>query len=154
LAILKAGGAYLPLDLSHPAERVKFILDDSRVGVAVTQRHLAARFPAAGARTVCVDADVAAIAAASDGNLDGGAGLRNLPYVLYTSGSTGRPKGVAIEHRSAAVFVGWARGLLSPEELAGVLAGTSIGFDISVLELFVPLSGGGAVILAENALAL
>jgi non-ribosomal peptide synthetase component F len=50
--------------------------------------------------------------------------------------------------------VDWLRGTLSPEELAGVLAGTSIGFDISVVELFVPLSCGGKVILAQNALEL
>ncbi|HEY7426696.1 MAG TPA: condensation domain-containing protein, partial [Gemmataceae bacterium] len=153
LAILKAGGAYLPLDPSHPAERVAFILDDARVGLVVTQRHLAERFSAVGAGTVCVDADAAIISRAKDNNLGDGDG-HHLAYALYTSGSTGRPKGVAIEHRSAAVFVDWVRGTLSPEELAGVLAGTSIGFDISVLELFVPLSCGGKVILAENALAL
>jgi amino acid adenylation domain-containing protein len=153
LGILKAGGAYLPLDPSHPAERVALILDDARVGVTVTQRHFADRLSSAGARTVCVDADAPAIARADDSNPCGGA-CHHLAYVLYTSGSTGRPKGVAIEHRSAAVFVDWLRGTLSPEELAGVLAGTSIGFDISIVELFVPLSCGGKVILAQNALAL
>jgi amino acid adenylation domain-containing protein len=153
LGILKAGGAYLPLDPSHPAERVAFILEDARVGLVVTQRHFAERFSSVGACTICVDADAPAIARAKDSNLGSGDG-HHLAYVLYTSGSTGRPKGVAIEHHSAAVFVDWVRSTLSPEELAGVLAGTSIGFDISVLELFVPLICGGKVILAENALAL
>jgi acyl-coenzyme A synthetase/AMP-(fatty) acid ligase/acyl carrier protein len=79
---------------------------------------------------------------------------RSLAYVIYTSGSTGRPKGVAIEHRSAAEMVRWALGTLEPEELEGVLAGTSICFDLSVYELFVPLAAGGRVVLVRDALAL
>src|SRR5204863_2651256 len=71
-----------------------------------------------------------------------------------TSGSTGKPKGVALEHRNAVAFIYWARDVFSREELAGVLASTSICFDLSVFEMFVPLSWGGTVILAENALAL
>ncbi len=79
---------------------------------------------------------------------------RNLAYVIYTSGSTGRPKGVAIAHRSAAAFVRWARGWFSADELAGVFASTSVTFDLSVFELFVPLAWGGTVILGDNALSL
>ena len=78
----------------------------------------------------------------------------NLAYVIYTSGSTGRPKAVAIEHRSAVVLMLWSRREFSDAELSGVLASTSITFDMSVFELFAPLSWGGTVILAENALAL
>jgi non-ribosomal peptide synthetase component F len=77
-----------------------------------------------------------------------------LAYVIYTSGSTGRPQGVAIEHRSAVAFLHWAKEVFSPEELGGVLASTSICFDLSVFELFAPLSWGGTAILAENALHL
>src|SRR5262249_50166204 len=78
----------------------------------------------------------------------------NLAYVLYTSGSTGRPKAVAVTHRSAAQLVGWAQEVFGAEELSGVLASTSISFDLSVFELFAPLTSGGRVILAENALGL
>ena len=77
-----------------------------------------------------------------------------LAYVIYTSGSTGRPKGVAITHRSAVALLRWAGELFSPAQLAGVLASTSITFDLSVFELFLPLSRGGTVIVAGNALAL
>ncbi|MCP4654112.1 MAG: AMP-binding protein, partial [bacterium] len=78
----------------------------------------------------------------------------NLAYVIYTSGSTGRPKGVAIEHRHAVAMVAWAHQEFPAAELAGVLASTSICFDLSIFELFVPLGRGGKVILAANALEL
>src|SRR6185369_10981831 len=78
----------------------------------------------------------------------------NLAYIIYTSGSTGTPKGVALEHRSAVAFARWARGVFPREDLAGVLAATSVCFDLSVFEIFVTLAWGGCVILAENALAL
>ncbi|MEO0406589.1 MAG: amino acid adenylation domain-containing protein [Cyanobacteria bacterium P01_A01_bin.135] len=78
----------------------------------------------------------------------------NLAYVIYTSGSTGRPKGVAIGHRSPVALCHWAKDVFSAQQLSGVLAGTSICFDLSVFELFVPLSWGGTVILAEDVLQL
>jgi amino acid adenylation domain-containing protein len=96
-----------------------------------------------------------------DGRGDGGEGLaggpgaaRRLAYILYTSGSTGRPKGVEIEHGSALALLRWARRTFAPDERAAVLAATSLGFDLSVFELFLPLSTGGTVILVENALRL
>ncbi|MCB1034956.1 MAG: AMP-binding protein, partial [Acidobacteria bacterium] len=75
-------------------------------------------------------------------------------YLIYTSGSTGRPKGVAVEHRSAVEMVVWALGEYSREELSRTVAATSVCFDISVFELFVPLAAGGTVVLVEDALAL
>ncbi|HEY0781983.1 MAG TPA: AMP-binding protein, partial [Thermoanaerobaculia bacterium] len=81
-------------------------------------------------------------------------GSRRLAYVIYTSGSSGLPKGVGIEQASALRLLAWAGEAFSAEELNGVFAGTSIGFDLSVFELFAPLAHGGTVILAESALAL
>jgi amino acid adenylation domain-containing protein len=78
----------------------------------------------------------------------------NLAYLIYTSGSTGRPKAVAIEHRSAVVLVDWSYSAFTDRELDGMVAATSIGFDMSVFELFVPLCRGGRVILVESALDL
>ena len=78
----------------------------------------------------------------------------HLAYVIYTSGSTGWPKGVAIEHRTATALVSWAHTEYDEADLRGVLAGTSPAFDLSIFELFVPLSRGGAVVLAESVLEL
>src|SRR5581483_9028395 len=78
----------------------------------------------------------------------------NLAYVIYTSGSTGVPKGVAIEHRNAINFICWAQKTFSAEEFSGVLAATSICFDLSIFEIFATLCCGGKIILAKNALEL
>ncbi|HKV09275.1 MAG TPA: amino acid adenylation domain-containing protein, partial [Thermoanaerobaculia bacterium] len=149
LAILKAGAAYLPLDPSLPRPRLAGLLDSARVSLVVSDSRLAEELPWSGPQ-VLIDRD------AGRGGAPGGPGADpgNLAYVLYTSGSTGTPKGVAVTHRSAVELVRWARTVYAPEELAGVLASTSLSFDLSVFELFVPLSWGGTVILAQNALEL
>jgi amino acid adenylation domain-containing protein len=155
LAVHKAGGAYVPLDPAYPEERLAFMLRDSGAPVLLTESAFARRPVAAGtARVMLVDAqeDLGEGEAAME--LAPAAGPRNLAYVIYTSGSTGRPKGVGIEHGSAAALVGWARKAFTPAELAGVLAATSISFDLSVFELFAPLASGGRVILARDALEL
>ena len=149
LGILKAGGAYLPLDPSYPPERLAFMLDDAQVTVLLTQQELLAKFPKLKAQVVCLDEDWQ-----NPENPVRCTTPDSLAYVIYTSGSTGKPKGVAIAHRSPVALMFWAREHFSAEELAGVLASTSICFDLSVFELFVPLSWGGRVILAQDALQL
>ncbi len=159
LAVLKAGGAYVGLDPRYPKDRLAFMLDDAAATVLLTEEGQLAALPEHGVPVVLLDdaAVLAALAAESSAPLprDGrSAGPGNLAYLIYTSGSTGRPKGVAIEHASAAAMVGWAWQAFPAPVLAGVLASTSICFDLSVFEIFVPLAGGGQVIVAENALAL
>jgi len=154
LGILKAGGAYVPLDSDYPQERLRFMLQDTTPPVLLTQARFLEGLPQSEAEVVCLDTDWKAIVQERTENLSGAAKAENLAYVIYTSGSTGRPKGVAIEHHSTVALLHWAREIFTPEQLAGVLASTSICFDLSIFELFVPLSWGGTVILAENALHL
>jgi amino acid adenylation domain-containing protein len=160
LGILEAGGAYVPLDPSYPPERLGFMLEDAGASVLVTETALASRLPASRAQVLVVDNEPdgeghAAAEAEPPRPIRLGRALPgNLAYLIYTSGSTGRPKAVAIEHRSAVAFVHWALQAFSAGELAAVLASTSICFDLSVFELFVPLARGGRVVLAADALAL
>src|SRR5947209_7537796 len=139
LGILKAGGAYVPLNPTYPKDRIAAIVEDSRAPVLLTQQAPAKALPPHQAQVIFLDSDREMIARESGENLPTEVGLGNLAYVLYTSGSTGKPKGVAIEHRSAATFVTWAKAAFTPEQLAGVLASTSLCFDLSVFELFGPL---------------
>ena len=154
LGILKAGGAYVPLDPKYPRERIAFMLEDTRARVLLTQRGLDETLPPHDAEVVYLDSDWPSIARHAADNVESGVTGSNLAYVIYTSGSTGRPKGVAIEHRSAAAFLRWARETFTAAELERVLASTSICFDLSVFELFGPLSCGGAAVVAGDALWL
>ncbi|MEO8970160.1 MAG: amino acid adenylation domain-containing protein [Ktedonobacteraceae bacterium] len=154
LGVLKAGGAYVPLDPAYPQERIAFMLHDSQAKVLLTQQKLLATLPEHGAKVVCLDSNWAIIAKEPTTNPTSAATPANLAYVIYTSGSTGKPKGVAIEQRNVVAFVQWALSVFSPEDLAGVLASTSICFDLSVFELFGTLSGGGCAIIVENILHL
>ncbi|HEV7668968.1 MAG TPA: amino acid adenylation domain-containing protein, partial [Thermoanaerobaculia bacterium] len=151
LGTLRAGGAYVPLDPAYPRDRLDLMLVDSGVRILLTERALSERFDFFDGQTVQMEDlsqldDVEAASAAVD--------PQHLAYVIYTSGSTGRPKGVGIEHGSAVSLVRWAAGVFSPEDLAGVLAATSVCFDLSVFEIFVPLALGGTLILVENAMEL
>ncbi|MBV9624350.1 MAG: amino acid adenylation domain-containing protein, partial [Acidobacteria bacterium] len=154
IGVLKAGAAYVPLDPNYPRERIAAIVQDARAPIVLTQQSLAPQVAGAVAKIICLDSDWDRIEREPGENLQREPQPENLAYVLFTSGSTGRPKGVALEHRSAATFVKWAQTVFTDEELSGVLLSTSVCFDLSIFEIFVPLSAGGKVIVVENALYL
>src|SRR5215212_6989644 len=154
LGILKAGAAYVPLDPSYPQPRLQFMLEDSAAEVVLTEQPLAARLPRHNGKQICLDQEREQLAGESSERLPSPGLPQSLAYVIYTSGSTGRPKGVAIEHHSTVTLLQWAQTVYSRADLAGVLASTSICFDLSVYELFLPLSVGGTVVIAADALQL
>ncbi|MET8845034.1 amino acid adenylation domain-containing protein [Streptomyces rubiginosohelvolus] len=137
LAVWKAGGTYVPVDPDYPASRVRAVVEDSAPVLVLDEERLAgvdlserSPYPAHGPR-VPVGPDHAA-------------------YVIYTSGSTGTPKGVVIRHGSLAVLLTGMqdRFTLTPEDR--LLACATVAFDITVLELFLPLLAGGRTILARK----
>ncbi|MEZ1318102.1 non-ribosomal peptide synthase/polyketide synthase [Pseudomonas fluorescens] len=154
LAVLKAGGAYVPLDPDYPAERVAYMLEDSRAHVLISESAVAQNL------TVASDTQVLLMEAAQawSGYPQHAPLSRvtpdNLAYVIYTSGSTGKPKGVAIAHRNVLALIDWSQSVYSRDDIQGVLASTSVCFDLSVWELFVTLANGGSLIIARNALEL
>jgi amino acid adenylation domain-containing protein len=130
------------------------MLEDTGAPVLLTQEAHLGRFPAYGGLKLCLDKDAGQLDRLSPVNPSLPFHPQRLAYVIYTSGSTGKPKGVAIEHRSVVVFVAWAQSFFRASDLAAVLASTSVCFDLSVFELFVPLSCGGRVVLVDSILAL
>jgi amino acid adenylation domain-containing protein len=154
LGILKSGGAYVPLDPAYPKERLTLILGESNVPVMLADEELALELQGSSVKLVSPRAERETLAGQSDENLINAVTAKNLAYAIYTSGSTGRPKGVAIEHRNAVTLLHWAIEIFNKESLAGVLASTSICFDLSVFELFTPLIAGTTIILGENVLQL
>ncbi|WP_028695076.1 non-ribosomal peptide synthetase [Pseudomonas cremoricolorata] len=155
LGVLKAGGAYVPLDPDYPAERLAYMLADSRAQVLISQQAVRAGLALdAGLQVLDLQpgeawlADYPACAPHTAVTPD------NLAYVIYTSGSTGLPKGVAITHRNVQALLDWSQQAFSRDDLQGVLAATSVCFDLSVWEIFITLASGGFLVLARNALAL
>ena len=130
LAILKAGGVYLPLDPAYPAERIAYMVEDSGATVVLT--------------------DVNDLWT-SDTPLPDLPDTSRTAYIIYTSGTTGRPKGVAVPH-GAAVNMAFARRAgqdpLGPGDR--VLAGISVGFDVSVGQLLLPLLCGATICVASE----
>ncbi|MCA9540048.1 MAG: amino acid adenylation domain-containing protein, partial [Myxococcales bacterium] len=147
LATVQAGGAYVGLDPAYPQARLRAMVDNAAPTVLLSQRGLATDWLPHDVTRLDLDVDFDAEPLPIEPPGD-------LLYLFYTSGSTGRPKGVAIEHRSALALLEWADEHYGSEDLAGVLAATSVCFDLSVFEIFLPLTRGGAVVLEANALAL
>lgn len=154
LSVLKAGGAYVPLDPHYPRERLAFMLQDSNVRFLLSESSLLADLPEHNALVIPLDKEWMTIAKCTSENVSSPVNERNAAYVIYTSGSTGKPKGVVIEHRNTTMLLYWARNTFSKQEIAQVLASTSLCFDLSIFELFVPLTCGGTVVMAENILSL
>ncbi|MEV4751877.1 amino acid adenylation domain-containing protein [Streptosporangium sp. NPDC049248] len=149
LAVARAGGAYLPLDPGHPEERLRFVLEDSGAGLLLTD--LATRDRLAGLELpTLVLEDPAAPAEAEEPAGLGRPSPEDLAYVIYTSGSTGRPKGVEIPHRALTNLLLAMRDRLGSRRGDGWLALTSLSFDISALELYLPLVTGGRVVIASG----
>lgn len=152
LAVLKTGAAYVPLDPEYPTDYLGLVVDDSRISMIVTEQVLKSRLPTNELPVLCLDelgsASVRGPAPIVVARPDSAA------YLIYTSGSTGSPKGVVIEHRNVVALLAWARSRFSADQLRCVLASTSVCFDLSVYELFLPLVVGGEVVLIDHALAL
>ncbi|HEV2799099.1 MAG TPA: amino acid adenylation domain-containing protein, partial [Pyrinomonadaceae bacterium] len=151
LGILKAGGAYLPLDATHPSERLSYMIRDAGAKVLLTDERLREKAPAEPVlQVVCLDTAATLLAGQSRENVESRAEEDNLAYVIYTSGSTGRPKGVSIPHRGLSNLIYWHQQTyeVKPEHRATLLAG--VGFDASVWELWPYITAGASVYIPDD----
>lgn len=147
LGVLKAGGAYIPVDPNYPPERIKSIIDDSGSRFIITDG-AASDFPDSLTASVlmeCVNSQ------RPDADIQPG----DLAYMIYTSGSTGKPKGVMIEHRSICNYVrSHPKNLfgyeLAKEGVTAFLSVTTVSFDMSMKELYIPLLNGIPVVFADE----
>lgn len=153
IAILKTGSAYLPIDPAYPADRVRYMLEDSGTELLVTEPRVkmddTIQFKG---EIVCA---VNALNKATDPDSEAPAEMKepsdvpvradDLAYVIYTSGSTGRPKGVMIEHRSLVNLCLWhnRQFRVTGGDRATKYAG--FGFDASVWEMFPYLVSGASI---------
>ncbi len=146
LGILAAGAAYVPLDGRHPERRLHVMADDAGVSCVVsTSDHrrlwLGRTFP------VVTPDDLLAVTTPS---LPPAVSPDGLAYLMFTSGSTGRPKAVEVTHANLAHFLDAVLALLPPQAPRRVLFSTRLSFDIAGLELFLPLTTGGACLVTPD----
>ena len=165
LAILKAGGAYVPLDPAYPKERLRFMLEDARCSVLLTQQYLVegrelmiedtdnrqSSILSPRIQVVCLDRDSELIKQQNEGNPPRSVISENSAYVIYTSGSTGTPKGVVGLHRGAVNRFAWMWKSYPFGENEKCCIKTSLNFVDSVWEFFGPLlQGVPAVIIPDR----
>ncbi|MGM9924501.1 MAG: amino acid adenylation domain-containing protein [Bacillus sp. (in: firmicutes)] len=148
LAVWKAGGAYLPIDPDYPSNRIAYMLDDANPVCIITDEATAAEKPFQGNRQILV---------LNEGKLNGSYEERGKDhhllhpaYMIYTSGSTGKPKGVVIENPALTNFLLSMKNRFRLGKDDQFLAVTTIAFDISALELFLPLISGAVCIIADK----
>jgi amino acid adenylation domain-containing protein len=160
--ILKAGACYVPVDATAPSSRNASIFDDCSVGAIVVNREsaapLASALGAAGPRPLAgldelanYECDLILMEGPKRHPvrepLTGISAQKDLAYILYTSGSTGKPKGVIHTHDSALSFVDWCSTAFVPTEKDRFSSHAPFHFDLSILDLYVPLKHGGTLIL-------
>jgi amino acid adenylation domain-containing protein len=157
LAVLKSGNAYVPVDREVPAARLRTILADAEVRLALVDAATRGAFgrgadSEAGALDVdALDVVGTDVDAPPPGTRLAAVGPDDGAYVIFTSGSTGRPKGVGVRHRSVVNYLRWCAATYPVDEGAGAPLVSSIGADMAVTSLFVPLISGKAVFLLDDA---
>ena len=145
LAVLKAGAAYVPVDPGYPVERIDLMLTDSETAVCLTHSALSHKLPpSAQNNAIFVDQSDYVLSLLSADNLAVPIRPDNLAYLIYTSGSTGKPKGAMITHGGLANYLDWALQAY-PVQAGGAPVHSSIGFDLTVTSLFLPLLAGQPV---------
>ncbi|MGE9751497.1 non-ribosomal peptide synthetase DhbF [Bacillus inaquosorum] len=153
LAVLKTGAAYLPLDPEFPADRISYMLEDANPSCIITTEEIAARLPDdLSVPQLVLDQAVTqeVVKRYSPDNPNVSVSLAHPAYIIYTSGSTGRPKGVVVTHKSLSNFLLSMQEAFSLGEEDRLLAVTTVSFDISALELYLPLISGAQIVIAQK----
>ena len=151
LAVLKVGGAYLPLGPEYPADRLRFMLDDTQAPLLIVRGEIGERVGKGRWTVLNLDQAATQLAAYPQTFSKVEISEQNLAYVIYTSGSTGQPKGVQITHANLLNLVSWHNQAfsVSHEDRASQLA--SLAFDAAVWEVWPNLVAGSSIHFPDNA---
>ncbi len=144
LGILKAGGAYVPIDPDYPAERLKFIADDTDVRCVFTEKTVRSKLPTS-APLVYVDDPDSAVARCSNEPVPNISTPESIAVAIYTSGSTGKPKAACIPHRAAVRLVRNTN-FVQATSADRVSQVSSPSFDAAILEIWSALTNGATLI--------
>ena len=145
LAVFKAGGAYVPLDPTYPPDRLSYMAEDAALALILTTENLLDQLPGKQVPTLCLDKEWnKEISQQPEDAPTNNLSLQNLAYIIYTSGSTGKPKGAMITHGGLTNYLHWAKQAY-PVAAGGALVHSSIGFDLTITSLYLPLLVGQPV---------
>jgi amino acid adenylation domain-containing protein len=150
MGVLKAGCLYVPIDSTYPEERISYMLSNGGLNLLFTQEKLSNLFEGSSVKQVCVDRDSEKIDSQNAVNIGVNLSPFYSAYRIYTSGSTGVPKGVQVSHKSVVNLVYAIRQQLEFTEADSLLAMAPISFDMSVLELYLPLLCGARMNLVSQ----
>ncbi|WP_161519933.1 amino acid adenylation domain-containing protein [Bacillus cereus] len=151
LGILKAGATYVPIDPGYPEERVLKILTNSKSKIIFTENSLKKNIPNSFlSNVVLFDEERKLISDYDFSDLEVNVNQNQLAYIIYTSGSTGLPKGVQIEHRSLVNFIYSIVEEYGINKNDNVLQFFSLGFDVSIFDMFVTFCTGASLIMASE----
>ncbi|MCB9251759.1 MAG: amino acid adenylation domain-containing protein [Flavobacteriales bacterium] len=152
LSVLKAGAAYLPLDPEYPEERIRYMLKETEADYALGVQKTFELISGKVSHYIDLQTPDDELEKQSVKNLNLGIKGEDLAYLIFTSGSTGNPKGVMVEHRNTANLINWCMSEFSGDSFDLLYSATSLNFDISVFEIFYPLSLGKSIRILENGL--
>lgn len=146
LGIMRAGCVYMPIDPRLPEERAHYMYADAEARCVVTDRPYI--FDAPGIQIISFE-DLEQVGIEDTSTLPVYPQLSSLAYIMYTSGSTGKPKGVMVSHQALMNRLYWSQQTypLTPDDT--LLQKTSIGFDVSLWELFWWILAGARLCLLE-----
>ncbi|MEC0599321.1 amino acid adenylation domain-containing protein [Bacillus spizizenii] len=147
LGVLKAGGAYLPIDPEYPADRISYMLNDSRAKILLTQNGLFPEIIHNGETLYLSDHN---LYKKETNNLPHINHRDCLAYVIYTSGTTGLPKGVMVKHKGVVNYINWANKNYVKGEIIHFPLYSSISFDLTVTSIFTPLISGNTIVIYEG----
>ncbi|QNR42340.1 non-ribosomal peptide synthetase [Pseudomonas syringae] len=143
LAVLKAGAGYIPVDPSHPDERIAYLLADSAPKVLLTQQALMNRVPQTSAPVIAFDHPE--WPQRLENPQVAGLNPTHLAYVIYTSGSTGQPKGVMVEHRTLGNLIDWHCQAFDLQAGSHTASVAGFGFDAMAWEVWPALCVGATL---------
>ena len=151
LGVLKSGAGYLPIDPEYPMGRANYLLQDSQATFLISASTISLAVMDLGSvETIIVDQAAENIRTFPATTPNIGPETNQLAYVLYTSGSTGQPKAVAIEHANLSNYLQWCREIYPSHLTVSMGLHTSIGFDLTVTSIFLPLITGGQIVIAAS----
>ena len=144
LAIFKAGASYVPLDPDYPSERILYMVDNSNISHVICTHQTEVSLPnhlrKIYSETRLLDTQP----------ILPGISSKFRAYTIYTSGSTGKPKGVEVSHENLLNFLLAMQSAFTLSSKDVLVSVTTLNFDISVLELLLPIVSGACVLIADK----